>query len=214
MKTGILISVGALAAAVLAAATLPQDAKPHYPETLTPTPPSRQAQDQTMMQDAMRKAAAVNDQHRDFGKCVGTWQVKYTCTMDAGPPQEGTGTSTFETIMGGRYLVEHASGTMAPMGPFQGMGILGFNNTTNEYEHVWLCDQGTGLMTSHGTRLPDGSVSMTGEYIDPITKAKSTCQTTWRDLSENEKRFEMTCKQPEKEMRMEALYTRGQVGMR
>ena len=214
MKLGFLISVGALAAAALAAATIPQDAKPHYPETPSATPPSQQAQDQAAMQDAMRKAAAVGDQQRDFGKCVGTWQVKYTCFMDPSHPQEGSGTSTFETILGGRYLVEHASGTMPPMGPFQGMGVMGFNNTTNEYEHVWLCDQGTGIMSSHGTRLPDGTVSMTGEYVDPVTKSKSTCQMTWKDLSENEKRFEMTCKQPTNEMRMEALYTRGQVGMR
>jgi hypothetical protein len=215
MKIGILVSLAALAAAALAAATQPpQDAKPHYPETLSPTPPAQQAQEQTAMQDAMRQASAVNDQHRDFAKSIGTWQARYTCFMDPSHPQEGTGTSTFETILGGRYLVEHANGNMPPMGPFQGLGIMGFNNTTNEYEYVWLSDSGTAIMTAHGQRMPDGTVSMSGDFVDPVTKAKNNCQMQWRDLSENEKRFEMTCKQPSKEMRMEALYTRSPVGMR
>jgi hypothetical protein len=214
MKLGILISVGTLAMAALAATVRPPQDKPHYPESNPLSPPSQQAQDQTTMQDAMRKAAAVGDQQRDFAKSIGSWQTRYSCFADPSHPQEGSGTSTFETILGGRFLVEHANGNMPPMGPFQGLGIMGFNNTTNEYEYVWLSDSGTSMMTAHGTRLPDGSVVMSGNFVDPVTKQKNDCTMTWRDLSENEKRFEMTCKQPTKDMRMEALYTRNAVGMR
>ena len=58
--------------------------------------------------------------------------------------------------------------------------------------------------------FPAGASEMT----DPVTNIKSNCTMVWRDVSENEKRFEMTCKQPAQESRMEAVYTRGSVGMR
>jgi len=213
MKYVTVLSVGVLAVATLAAATLPkQDASPR--QDANAAIPGKPHQDQAAMQEAYKKAAELSDEHREFTKCAGTWQTRVTCYMDPTRPQEGTGTATFETIMGGRFLVEHMSGNMPPMGPFQGMGILGFNNTTQQYEHVWLSDAGTEIMTARGTKGPDNSITLTGEMVDPVTNAKCNCTMVWRDVSENEKRFEMTCKQPAQESRMEAVYTRGAVGMR
>ena len=213
MKFVTVISVGVLAVATLAATTLPkQDAQPR--KDANPAIPGSAHQDQAAMQEAYKKAAELSDEHREFAKCTGTWQTRFTCYMDPTRPQEGTGTATFETIMGGRFLVENMSGNMPPMGPFQGMGILGFNNVTQQYEQVWLSDAGTEIMTSRGTKGPDNSITLTGEMTDPVTNIKSNCTMVWRDVSENEKRFEMVCKQPAQESRMEAVYTRGSVGMR
>ena len=218
MKTGMMLSIGAIAVAAVAATAMPaQDAKPATKPAGERTPiavPAVPGQD--AMLDAMKQAATVGEQHKDFAKLVGNWQVQYSCWMDPdGPPQEGSGTSAFEAILGGRYLVEHSSGTMPGMGPFQGMGILGYDNVTGEYQHVWLCDAGTSMMTTRGKPGADGTVSLTGDMVDPQTKIKYPCRVVWTEVSPNERHLEMYCNRTGKEARtMEAVYTRGEVGMR
>jgi hypothetical protein len=206
MKIGIILSFGALVAAAVAVALPAQDAKLAVPG----------GQDQAAMLEAMHQAGIVGEPHRDLARYIGTWQVSYSCFAGPGaPPAQGSGTSTFESILGGRYLVEHASGTMPQMGPFQGEGILGFNNTTGEYEQVWLCDAGTSIMTAHGRKGGDGALTLTSETVDPLTKAKLSWRLVWSDLSSNERHFEMFASASGKETKMmEAVYTRGQVGMR
>ncbi len=52
--------------------------------------------------------------------------------------------------MGGRYLQEDFKGTMMG-GPFEGMGITGFDNLKKAYVGSWVDNMGTGVTTSEGT---------------------------------------------------------------
>ena len=99
---------------------------------------------------AWKKASTPGPQHGEMEKMVGTWDVKATSWMKPGaPPEEWSGTSDARLILDGRYLVEDFSGTMS-MGPYHGHGMLGFNNQTGQWEHVWIDDMGTAMMVSQG----------------------------------------------------------------
>src|SRR5262245_41553539 len=127
MKTGVVLGLGALVVAALAVAATPvQDA---YAKSRGGDKPAAGMPDMAKMMEACMKAGTPGKEHEELAKCVGTWKVtgKHWVTSDA-PPMESSGTSTFEMILGGRFLQEHHKGTMGDMGPFEGIGTLGFNN--------------------------------------------------------------------------------------
>ena len=64
-------------------------------------------------------------------------------------PKESTGTSESTWIMGDRFVQEQASGICMGQ-PFEGMGIIGYNNGTGKYSSYWIDNMGTGTMYSEG----------------------------------------------------------------
>ena len=99
---------------------------------------------------AWKKSSTPGLQHAELAKMAGTWNVKATSWMKPGAtPEQWSGTADCKMTMDGRYLVEDFSGTMS-MGPYHGHGMLGFNNQTGQWEHVWIDDMGTAMMISQG----------------------------------------------------------------
>jgi hypothetical protein len=168
---------------------------------------------QAAQMEAWKQAGEPGPQHQEFADCVGTWSTKCKYWMDPSqPPQEGEGVSTFETVMGGRYLLERASGN-GPMGSFEGLGLMAYNNITGEYEHVWLDDKSTGLMLSKGMASADGSTVLRGEMVDPTTKDKFATRVVCKKISDDVRTIEMHCNQTGSEKKsMEITYTRGAGG--
>jgi hypothetical protein len=210
MKIGLMLSAAALGVAAVAIAAMPlQDAKAKgKPDDKAAAGPM-----DAKAQEAWAKAGALGEQHTKLAKCAGTWNmvVKYWMPgMEKGPPMESKGTATREAILGGRFLVEKVKGDMGPMGAFEGFGVLGYNNITKQYDNVWLDSSGTGMSTSHGTAAADGTVTMTGEYDDPMG-GKVKFRTVLKNVSENEQLFEMyeTMGSAPERKAMEISYKRG-----
>jgi hypothetical protein len=207
MKTGMMLGLGALAVAAVAVAAMPvQDAKA---KTRGDEKPAAQAGDP--MTEAMLKAAQLGPQHAEFAKTVGTWKARVKNWNDpTQPPTESEGTTRYELALGGRYLVEHFSGEMPGMGPFDGMGIFAFNNITGEYQHVWMDSFSTGIFMSSGKPDADGTCEMTGEMDNPLGGDKLPCRMIMKEVSENERHFEMhgSMGGPEMMKMMEIDYTR------
>lgn len=174
---------------------------------------SAPGQDPSALVEAFKQAAVPGPQHKQFAQCVGTWTVHYRHWMVPGqPPEESDGTSSFETIMGGRFLVEHAIGEW-PTGPFEGQGTLAYDQVSQQFEHVWLDDTSTGLTVVRGPEGSDGSMTLKGETIDPITHAKVEIRLVSKMLGENERLVEMFCnKNGLDEKVAEISYTRGVSG--
>jgi len=107
--------------------------------------------------------------HKVLEQLVGSWDysLKYWSSPDA-PPEESTGTNDVKWILGGRFLEMKVSGTA--MGePFEGMGILGYDNAKKEYVNTWLDNMGTGIMSSAGTYDPETkTMTEMGTYTDPM----------------------------------------------
>ena len=71
-------------------------------------------------------------------------------------------------ILGGRFLQQEFSGEM--MGsPFEGFGIMGYDNHTKKYVSTWVDTMGTAILYFEGTAGPDGkSITQTARYDDPV----------------------------------------------
>jgi len=104
-------------------------------------------------EEMMKKALAAGTPgaaHKALDAFTGNWKAEVKCFMDAdGPANVTQGTAKVSWILGGRYLEEEFHGEM--MGkPFNGRWLLGFNNTKQKYQSVWVDDFGTAMITSEG----------------------------------------------------------------
>ena len=84
-------------------------------------------------------------------------------------PMTSTATATNTMIMGGRYQQSMNKGDMMGM-PFEGMGLLGYDNATKVFNYTWIDNMGTGTMTMKGN-WDDAtkSVNFTGTMVDPMS---------------------------------------------
>ena len=186
MKIGLMLSAAALGVAAIAVAAMPlQDAKAKA------KPDDKAAEEMAKAMEAWGPAGALGEQHKAFAKQTGTWDQIVKMTPPGMPPMESKSTATRETILGGRFLVEKVKGEMMPGMPFEGHGILGYNNLTKQYDHIWMDSMSTGMMSSHGTAGPDGTITMTGEYDDAMAGGKTKTRTVSKMVSDNEQKFEM-----------------------
>jgi len=107
--------------------------------------------DQAEMMKKWVAFATPGPAHKVLDAAVGTWNthIKFA-TSPNGPTEESDGTSQIEWVMGGRYIHESAHGTAMGQ-PFEGAGIVGFDNLKKKYVGGWIDNMGTGIMTSEGT---------------------------------------------------------------
>jgi Protein of unknown function (DUF1579) len=204
MKIGVILSAAALAVAAVAVAAMPvQDAKAKA------KPDDKAMAGMAAMEEMWGPAGKLGPQHEAFAKLAGNWDQTVKMYLPGMPPMENKSTATRETILGGRFLVEHVKGDMGPMGPFEGHGMLGYNNLTKQYDHVWTDSMSTGMMISHGTAGADGTITMTGEYDDPAG-GKVKTRSVSKMVSDNEEHFEMyeTHGSAPEAKTMEITYTR------
>jgi hypothetical protein len=120
------------------------------------------------------KFAAPGAHHERFGKLAGQWSVKMKHWMSAdAPPAETEGTADLKPIFGNRYLVQTYKGDF--MGhPFEGMGVTGYNNYRQEYNHLWMDSMGTAMMFSTGKSDDGGkTIEYTATMDDPGQNRKN-----------------------------------------
>jgi hypothetical protein len=172
------------------------------------TPPMS-AEEKAMM-DAYIKAGTPGPEHAALAKTAGTYALKIRSwgKPDA-PPAESTGTAVRRMTLGDRVLVEEMSATMMGQ-PFTGYGMLGYDNTTDEYWTTWNDSMSTGLMVSEGKCDDDGACVFTGSWHDPVTgkEIRSRITTSW--TSADTELFEMYAPGPDgrEAKMMEITYTR------
>jgi hypothetical protein len=140
-STSRLAVLGCLAVLVVVPAALAQD-KP---------PAGGMSKEQLAMMEAMQKAGTPGENHKLLASMVGDWAfVNRMWTDPAAPPTESTGTASYTMLMDGRFLVGHYQGTMMGM-EFDGRGVTGYDNTTKQFQSVWLDNFGTMMMFMTGT---------------------------------------------------------------
>jgi len=97
-------------------------------------------------------------EHAELARMAGMWDVDTTAWMAPGaPPTRSTMTARFEMLLGGRFLKETITGDFDGM-PFEGVGIVGFDNGTRQHVMTWYDTMGTGIMQGTGTMSADGKV--------------------------------------------------------
>jgi hypothetical protein len=165
-------------------------------------------------QDEMMKAwmayATPGDVHKTMANLAGTWDSTIKSYMPGAEPTEQKGTSTFESIMDGRYVVEKAEGNFMGM-PFHGMGVYGYDNGSKHYVSTWVDNMGTGMMSGTGTSDDGGkTITWVQKGFDPMSGKEQSYRSVMHMMSADQYHFEMYGPDPSgKEMKMmEITYDR------
>ena len=137
---------------------------------------------------AMQQLSSPSEGHKALEPLVGTWTytAQWWMTPDAAP-QMMTGTVVNGLIFGGRFLKQDFHGTVGDgQPPFEGLGLLGYDNIRKAYQSVWCDNMATGMMTSTGTfdaatstltEQGDVSCPITGEAHRPYRSALTVVDT-------------------------------------
>jgi Protein of unknown function (DUF1579) len=157
-----LLSSGIFAAALLivsngtGGSSLPQDDKDAAKKT----------QDADMAKNIAlyEKAAMPGEQHKKLASLVGTWDQK--CTKPGMTESPYNGTVEYRAVLGGRYVVGEAKGTMTmpasdgkPMTKeWEGFQILAYDNVQKQFQTTWCDSMNTGIFVTPGTADSSGNV--------------------------------------------------------
>ncbi len=164
--------------------------------------------DEAQMQ-AMQAAMAVGEHQKHLAVLEGTWAARVSMWMaPGGEPMVSEGNAHFKMLMGGRYLQQTFKGEFNGM-PFEGMGLVAYDNVRKEYVSTWMDNMGTGIAIERGTCEGGKVFRSSGEYSDPVA-GPVTMRSVHRIESPDRTVLEMFVQGPDgKEFRtMEIIYTR------
>ncbi|MEW6366278.1 MAG: DUF1579 domain-containing protein [Acidobacteriota bacterium] len=173
-------------------------------------PKPAQSPEEAAMMQAWMQFATPGEPHKKMQQMVGVWDSTIKMYMDPGAPTESKGTSTYTSLMDGRYVQEVAEGVFNGM-PFHGLGIYGYDNLKKKYVSLWIDNMGTGLMVGTGESPDQGkTVNWTATSSDPMLGKESTYHSVVKEITADQFTFEMSGPGPDgKEMKMmEMTYTR------
>jgi hypothetical protein len=164
---------------------------------------------QDQMMEAMMKMAMPGPMHDLLKPMAGTWKATVKTWMAPGEPAVSEGKSENTWILGNRYLRTTHSGVFGGM-PFEGFGLLGYDNQKKEFVSVWADNMGTGISFSDGTADPSGKVlTMKSEMVDPATGKTVPIRMITKVADENQYSMSMICNRDGKDQtEMEITYTR------
>ncbi|HTQ63289.1 MAG TPA: DUF1579 domain-containing protein [Puia sp.] len=155
---------------------------------------------------------APGEMHQMMAKSVGTWTGSMTMWMKPGaPPMIMTGETINEMILGGRYLKSTNKATYNGM-PFEGIGMMGYDNAKKIFVSTWIDNFGTGMMFTEGYwDAQNKTINFNGKMVDPVSGKDLQVRETMKFVDDNNHYFEMFVNQAGKEFKaMEIKYTRKQ----
>lgn len=163
MRTWKLSVVGCLAFAAGAAAQANQ-----------PNVPVLKPQDAATIQ-AWTEANKVGDNQIKLAlQFSGTWKTTSTVWMTAdATAATSEGVATFSSAFGGRFVEGNFDTKLFGL-PFKGKQIFGYNNTTKQFESMWIDSETTGFQFTTGTRDDQNNIVWTGTTTDPVSGTKKT----------------------------------------
>lgn len=166
------LSAAALAVvAVAGSIALAQPSKDHKTPAGQPEMKLPAGWSEADMQTCMA-AGMPGKMHEHLTNSVGVWHGMETMWMAPDTePVKTECTSTITALMDGRYSKCEMAGDMPGMGPFNGMGITGYDNVSQKFVGTWIDNHSTGIMQGTGELSADGK-TMTWNYTYncPMTK--------------------------------------------
>jgi hypothetical protein len=150
------------------------------------------AEKQEMMKK-MEAAGTPGPGHKALEPFVGNWKAEVKCWHEpGGSPHVSQGTSKATWTLNGRFLEEEFRGEM--MGkPFRGLSLIGYDNTKQTFNSVWVSDMQTAMFVSEG-RGENGNkvITLEGKTNCPATGRKDVLmKTVFRVISPDKHIFEM-----------------------
>lgn len=119
---------------------------------------------------AWDRAAEPGPWHAFLARRAGRWNVAGSIWNEpGGQPARSTGESRLEMMLGGRFLQERHKGRVEGR-PYEGLGLLGFDNADSTVTIVWLDNLGTRTAVLGGPAgAPGEPLELRGTYTDPAS---------------------------------------------
>lgn len=168
------------------------------------------------MQEMMKKyqeASTPGEAHKILADLAGTWKVESkSWQTPKAKPETSNGEATFKMILGGRWLQQEFKGEAMGM-PYEGLGLIGYDNVKGKYETHWLDSMMTGSVNTEGTYdAKTKTLKDKGQASCPISPSKvQEVRTEWKMVSKNKTVFSLFGTEPQggPEFKMlEMIYTR------
>lgn len=150
------------------------------------------------------------DVHKMMTSWNGTWVSDITMWEPGKEPMKSVGSCVNKMVLGGRYQESINTGSMMGM-PFEGHGMLAYNNAKKVFENTWVDNMGTGIMMMSGPwNEATKSCTLTGKGVDPATLIEKDYKQVFKVVDDNTQMLEMYGPGPDgKEWKMmEIKYTR------
>ncbi len=146
----------------------------------------------------MQELAHPGPEHERLHKMVGHWEETMTVWPQPGADSVvSTATTTIESILGGRFILTHSTGTMFGQ-PVERYAIIGFDRRHGEYTLVALDNGGTYWITASGPLDEETqTIQMSGEDDDPIFGFTQTYTMHMRLVDDDEIHSEVIFTNPE-----------------
>jgi len=154
--------IALLAVALIAVTAVADDKKPSAP-------------DEKAMMANMEKYATPGPAHKKLDPLVGEWTYQAKFWMAPGaPPMEMSGTSKAAWVLDGRYIHDEIHGpAQNGMPPFEGHGVMGYDNHSKKYVGTWIDSMGTGISFMTGEMDAAGqTLTWHHEDYDPVFNKK------------------------------------------
>ena len=167
------------------------------------------AQKQEMMKK-MEAAGTPGPAHKALEAFVGDWKAEVKCFHDGGAPQISQGTAKSRWTLNGRFVDEEFHGEMMGQS-FTGRSLMGYDNTKQKFNSVWLSDIQTSMFTSEGKGENGNKViTLEGKGDCPATGRRDVpMKQVFRVLGPDQYTFEMFDESKGESVRtMEITYNR------
>jgi hypothetical protein len=176
-----------------------------------PDPSAMAGMDSTMMAKWMA-FATPGEAHKVLADDAGEWDGETTMWMSPdAPPTKNKGKAVNTMILGGRYQHGVHTGCFTGM-PFEGISIIGYDNTKKKYVSSWVDNMGTGIMIMEGTYdAASKTVKLSGTCTDPMTGKNMKMREDFTIIDNNTRKMVMYSPDPKtgKEFKsMEIVMTR------
>lgn len=157
--------------------------------------------DQQKMMEAWMKFATPGPEHARLAKHAGKWhQVNKHWMYPGAEPTVSESTATYESILGGRFLLEKTKGTMEMGGQkqeFEGMGIIGYDNMKQKHFFGWVDNMGTLMMFGEGDENAAGDITYYSELPNPMGPGMSKLKSVSKMMGDDKSVFEMYEQMPD-----------------
>jgi Protein of unknown function (DUF1579) len=149
--------------------------------------------DSATMMAKMMEYGTPGPMHALLASWNGTWNGETTMwEYEGATPQKSTGTSVNTMIMGGKYQSTTHSGNMMGM-PFEGVSIMGYDNSTKQFVSSWVDNWSTGIMNMTGNwDEATKTMTLTGTMPDICRPGKEcSFREVFKVIDDNTQQMEM-----------------------
>lgn len=110
------------------------------------------------------------EMHKLLNQMEGDWITDGKMWMDAkSEPMTSKGECSYKMVLGGRYQESEFRGDMMGQ-PFEGKGVLAYDNFKKQFESSWIDNMGSGIMRTEGQYdAATKTFNMSGKFVNPMT---------------------------------------------